>query len=189
MTVAVRIAWSPGLLALVLALGGCSETVDPTLEAEQAFTVYGYFNPRADTQAVRVIPIGMRIDEVASKTAEVVSTDLLTGETHVWRDSLVSFGDGSQGYVFFAPFQAAYEHAYRLDVAGPDGANPTYAEARVPPEAAPVRLAPEFGYRDLERFIALPVHWVGAPRVNDHPLRGWLRCHPSRRPLKGDRAP
>ena len=163
MIVAVRIGWLASSLAL--ALSGCSETVDPTLEAEQAFTVYGYFNPRSDTQAVRVIPIGERIDEMTSRTAEVVSTDLLTGEARAWQDSLVSFEDGSRGHVFFAPFRAAYEHTYRLDVAGPDGTDPAHAETDVPPEVVPVRLAPEFGYRDLERFIDLPVRWTGAPQL------------------------
>ena len=55
-----RVFWGIGLLWLVLVsslVSGCDESVNPILGTEEAFTFYGFFNPRSDTQAVIVYSI------------------------------------------------------------------------------------------------------------------------------------
>ena len=52
-----RILTAAALAVVLVASAGCEEGVDAVLESTQPFTLYGFFNPRSDTQAVRVFPI------------------------------------------------------------------------------------------------------------------------------------
>ena len=120
--------------ALVLLVStGCEESVDAVLESEQPFTLYGFLNPRADTQAVRVFPI----EPVLAPTrpegldAEVQSTNLVTGETVEWTNSVVHYADSTFGHVSYALFRPEYGHTYRFEIARSDGAT-TMVEVPVP---------------------------------------------------------
>ena len=88
------------------ALGACSDAVDPTLGTDRAFSLYGYLDPTADRQALRVAPIYDTIDAdtVAATPARVTSVERETGREVVWRDSAVTFRDGSVGHVFVADY-------------------------------------------------------------------------------------
>ena len=94
-----------GLAALAF-LGACSDSVDPTLGTEQAFSLYGYLDPSADRQALRVAPIVGTIvaDTARTLAATVTSEELGTGRTVAWRDSFVTYRDGSTGHVFVADY-------------------------------------------------------------------------------------
>ena len=52
-----------GAVLLTVALTtGCEESVNPVLGTDRAFTLYGFFNPQADTQAVRIFAIEGRLE-------------------------------------------------------------------------------------------------------------------------------
>lgn len=113
------------LFAVVLAaLAGCDEGVEPTAGEDRPYAIFGQFDVLADTQAVRVIEIAGTIDTLDPDTidARVASTLLQTGETRAWADSLVRFGDGTRGHVFFSPFQVKHGETHRLRVERSDGA-------------------------------------------------------------------
>ncbi|WP_457654292.1 hypothetical protein [Rhodocaloribacter sp.] len=159
-----RRAWI--VAALVMGAGlwaGCETSVDAVSGSDAAFSVFGFFNPLADTQAVRVFPVEglLVVSGPDPLDAEVTSTELETGEQRVWRDSVVQFLDGSFGHVYWSPFRAAHERTYRLEVARSDGAA-SVAEVETPPEVAPGVDVPVIDFRDVTLPVRVPVE---APRL------------------------
>ena len=151
------------LLLLVPLLAACEETVAPTLNTGAPFTLYGRLDPRADQQALRVVPIELDLapEDEAPLDAVVTVTNLASGEVVTMRDSLVRFSDGSLGHVFVAPFRAGYNAPYRVEARRADGAVSS-ADLRVPPLVRPVLEAP----RESALEVELPALWPAAPQVN-----------------------
>ena len=112
------------LAFLVMLSSGCEEDPNPFLGEDQPFTVYGFLNPKANRQLIRVIPVASLIDEVGvgADQATVRTTHVESGEMRVWKDSLVTFEDESTGVVFFSDFTPIHEETYRLEVIRDDGA-------------------------------------------------------------------
>ena len=151
----------PLLAALVVALGlsGCDTEIAPTSADGRAFTVWGQLDPTTNRQAVRIDPIRATIDDEVPFEGTVTSVDLATGVETAWRDSLVTFPDGSTGYVFLADYRPAYDSRVELRVTQ-GGEVTTYARVTVPPRVAPYFGALMVGARN-EIDLVLP----GAPRV------------------------
>lgn len=151
------------LLITAVTLAGCEEAVVPTSSGGLQFTLYGALDPKAQTQAVRVVPIRDRLEIPAPGPldASFTSTDLTTGEERVWRDSVVVLADGSSANVFVAPFRAQYGHTYRL-VADAEGGLPASVVVEVPPRVEPLRRGPFF----TSEGVSEEVRWLGAPRLN-----------------------
>lgn len=124
-------------LALLALLTGCDTSVDSAVGTDRAFSLYGILQPRSDTQWVRVYSIDDRLRPLPSEPLEatMTSTDLEGGATSSWRDSLIQEDDGRYAHVFWSPFRATYGHTYRVE-ATDDADRTTWAEVRVPPEAA-----------------------------------------------------
>jgi hypothetical protein len=122
------------IAAVLVVLAGCDEGIEPTAGEDRPFALYGQLDADADTQAVRVIAIAETIDTLDpdSIDARVVSTHLQRDETRAWGDSLVRYGDGTRGHVFFAPFEVEYNGTYHLRVERSDGAAATVT-VTVPP--------------------------------------------------------
>ncbi len=138
-----RLAFT-SMLALALLLGACVETVDPILESDRDFTLFGTLDMARDTQYVRVIPIRETLLPGPAAPLDVVFTseDLETGVRTVWRDSMVTFSNGASGHVFFAPLRLRAGHTYRIELQ-PNGSDVvTSAETTVPPAPRPT-VAPE----------------------------------------------
>ena len=150
------------LFGLLVLLTGCEDTVAPTGDAGRPFTLYGTLDPTAERQAIRVVTFRPTIEAADEEEidAEVVSTDLNTGETTVWRDSLVTFGQGRFGHVFHADFQPVYGHTYRVEARRSDGAAST-VEVEVPPLIEPIPLEAE-----RSGTIVLASLWPGPPELN-----------------------
>lgn len=151
------------LLALAL-LGGCDEAVDPILGTERVFTVYGYLDPTAARQAVRVYAIEGQLDpdtEPRPLDGAVRSVALATGAETVWRDSTVFFPDSTYGHVFHAAYTPAYGTDHRITVTRSDG-RAAEVTVRTPPDVTPEILAPE-----LLPVPILRVGYPGAPRLNE----------------------
>jgi hypothetical protein len=91
----------------LLALAACSEEVDPTGGADRPFSLYGYLDPTTDRQALRVVSIAplLTSDTSAAVPASVTSTERETGRAVEWRDSVVTYWDGSVGHVYVASYR------------------------------------------------------------------------------------
>ncbi|MDX1741802.1 MAG: hypothetical protein R3178_10930, partial [Rhodothermales bacterium] len=121
------------LLPLLIITWGCDDSVNPFVESDRYFSVFGALDMKADTQYVRVIPLdtSLVVSEQEPIDARVFLTDLNVGSTVEWTDSLFVFRDGSRGHVFYSPLRIQPEHRYRLEVVRSDGAA-SVAETTVP---------------------------------------------------------
>jgi len=151
------------LLVFALAVAGCADSVSPTFDADKPYTLYGVLDPTTEQQALRVVPFApdLTAQEPEPLGAAVTSTDLATGETITWRDSLVMFGDGQFGHVYFADFRPVYRRPYRIEAQRPDDAVSS-AELTMPPFVTPLAQAPRTPVGSVE----LSAIWPAAPRLN-----------------------
>lgn len=126
----------PPILLLVIALGltACEEAVNPFLESDRNYTLFGTLDLARDTQYVRVIPIRQALETDASAPLNISFTteDLQTGEIVDWRDSVVTFANGNVGHVFYAPMRVRSGHTYRVEVTPTEGTVVTSAETTAP---------------------------------------------------------
>jgi hypothetical protein len=152
------------LLALV-SLAACDESVSPTLDTGRPFSLWGSLDPTQELQALRIIPIEQTLEPQAADLldAEVVSRNLVTGETVVWEDSLIEFAGGAAGWVVTAPFQAAYGESYRITATRSDGAV-SAVNVRVPERVTPIVADPT---QSTVEGVRLPVIWPDTPRIHD----------------------
>ncbi|WP_412060668.1 hypothetical protein [Rubrivirga sp. IMCC45206] len=162
------------LLAAVPLVVGCEDSVDPTVGLDVPFSLYGQLDPTADRQAIRVAPIALSIDaDSLAIDAAVASTDLETGAVVAWRDSLVTFADGSTGHVFVADFTPRPGSAVRIDARRSDGAVSSVT-VEVPPLVEPVVEAAIY----IENGIGYRVRLSGAPRVLSGAFSVTVAGHP-----------
>ena len=162
-------------IAAAAPLAGCADAVDPTVGTAQAFSVYGYLDPTADRQALRVVPIEATLgaDTTAAVDAAVTSVEPATGRTAAWRDSAVTFRDGSVGHVFVADYTPTAGAAIEVTVRASDGRRATVA-VETPPLARPT-VGPALPDVNLTTY---PVTVAGVPRV----IAGTLRLFVTGRP-------
>lgn len=130
-------------LAVLILLSACEESVNPILETDRQFTLWGTLDMNSDTQYVRVVPIREELVP-AEGPLDVTfsSTDLNQDETITWRDSTVQFADGRLGHIFYAPLRVRPGHTYRIDVSAPSLPLVTSVETTVP-EVITAIVAPE----------------------------------------------
>lgn len=122
------------LAALCLGvISACDTSVEPFIETENYFTLFGTLDMAADTQFVRVTPIRSSLESSNDGPLPVrfTSTDLTTGIQRTWRDSVISFSNGQVGHVFYAPFRVKAGHEYQITVA--KGDSTSTASTVVPP--------------------------------------------------------
>lgn len=157
------------LAALVLPLTACDEGVDPTVGTDQVFTVWGYLDPTADQQAIRVVPIGNQIgtDSPGAIDANVTVTDQASGEAIAFRDSLVTFPNGSSGHVFIADWTPGFDRTYRVEVKRSADGKTATATIETPPAVAPVVGAPNSTIDE----VIYPITFGTAPNVFAAELR------------------
>ena len=153
----------PLLGLLALAAVGCEDSVVPVADTGRPFTLYAVLDPTEDRQALRVATFEPSLDATAGPEidAEVISTDLNTGESVTWTDSLVAFGEGRFGHVFHADFRPVYGHTYRVEARRSDGAVSS-AEVTVPPFVEPLPLETE-----TSGTVVLTTLWPGPPELNE----------------------
>ncbi len=151
------------VLCFAFVLLGCEEDVTAVLGTHSAYSMYGFFNARSDTQAVRIYAVEQRLDLVRPEKlgARVTSLDRQSGAQHVWQDSIVQFANSRYGHVFWAAFRADYGHRYTLEAVRSDDVT-SLVEVTVPPLSVPELVSPTVS----RGYVVLPVHWPGAPRLN-----------------------
>lgn len=136
----------PGLVFLVALafLASCDEGFVPIAPDGPPYSLWGNLDPTSDHQVIRVVPITERIDaepDFSGITFRSVNRD--TGEEQTWRDSIVTYDDGSQGLLFVSDFRPAYRDEYEVRAEGPNGET-AYARAAAPP-AVTLSFSPEPG--------------------------------------------
>lgn len=121
------------LIPVLVGLWGCANQIEPVAEGDQFFVIQGFLDADADTQFVRVEPTRTQLEQRADRplAATVTTTDLMTGQTVTWRDSLVALDDGGTGHLFIGLFRPQAAHTYRFVVTRPDGGT-TEAQTTVP---------------------------------------------------------
>ncbi len=162
---------------LSLLLSACEESVNPILESNQRFTIFGTLDMDLDTQYVRVIPIRrtLEIDASAPLNVTFTSTDLVAGETITWRDSLVGFPDGSFGHVFYTPLRLRPGHTYRVEVRSPDSDIITSAETTLPAEPQAIVVPEEIVFVFTTQVRASQqILWQGLSR-EPYNIEQWYR--------------
>lgn len=151
------------VLLTSLALTGCDEEIVAPPDLQAYYTLWGAFDPTADIQTVRVVPV---TDTISTGSAEplpvtVTSVELETGTEILWRDSVVTFQNGGIGHVFVADFMPRFgsNHVFRVV---DDNGTETSALVSVPALLEPIRQAPITG-----AGIKYSLLWVDAPRLNN----------------------
>lgn len=121
------------LAALFLAAGACDNTVDPFIETDRYFTIFGYLDTGTDRQVVRVVPLRHELEEDDGQPLDAVVTAIEeeSGAVYAWRDSVITFDDGSVGHVFVSDFRPIPGRTYQFEVQRGDGVT-TFARTVVP---------------------------------------------------------
>ncbi len=127
---------------LVALSAGCDDPfVDPFANDDRWFTVWGWIDPDAPVQEVRVIPVTRRPavitgtgDQNSDINARVFSIDLASGIETEWHHRLAPLSDGTYGHVFSADLFVRPMDSLRLEVRRSDG-KISWAQTRVPAPA------------------------------------------------------
>ena len=108
---------------LFLSLIGCEEDVAGPTGVDKPFSLYGVFNPRLSTQTVLVAPVeDLLVPESGDALGAVVtSTDLGSGKTYVWRDSVTANAAGQLDHIYWAEFTPGYGSRHRMEAVRSDG--------------------------------------------------------------------
>ena len=152
-----------GTLVVLSSLVGCEAAFSPVTDTGRPYTLWGALDPDGGQQALRVVPINLQldIDGDTEASAIVTSEALATGDVVTWRDSVVTYANGSNGLIYLADFQPDYGTRYRITATRSDGAATT-AYVEIPALVDPLVFLPEGGSGNLTN----PVAWLGAPRLN-----------------------
>jgi len=124
MTRSVWSAFSATLLMGLLFLGyGCDDTFEPFQENELHFSMYGVLDLHADTQWVRIMPVGQTLftDSPESNNTEVTLTRLSTGEKFSLNDSLFIFGNDAYVWNYWVPLTLHPNEVYKLSAISENG--------------------------------------------------------------------
>lgn len=157
-------AWlfAAAIVVLMWTGTGCEEAVDPVLQTDEAFTLYGFLDPSADRQAVRVYSIDGVLQNTTTDPmdADVRTINRRTGEEVVWSDSIITFEDRSVGHVFHAPFKAAFDTPYTLSATRSDGTSTT-VDIHTPPDGDTVIDK----ITSTRSQVVVELNWSNVPRI------------------------
>ncbi len=128
-----RYSFCAASLLSILSLAGCEEDVAGPTGVDEPFSLYGVFNPQLPMQTVLVAPVE---DLLVAESRDVLdavvtSTDLNSGKTYIWQDSVSANATGQLDHIFVADFFPAYDSRHRMDVVRSDGEH-TFVEVEVP---------------------------------------------------------
>jgi len=122
-------------IVIILVVAGCDNTIEPFVESERYFAIFGYLDADRDSHFVRIEPTRTN-PELGRQSFDVESvwtTDLDTGDRVFWSDSLLDLSNGTTGLLYFGKFKPVRGHTYRLEIMRTDGAT-TSVETTVPSE-------------------------------------------------------
>ncbi len=138
------------VLAGIVAFSGCDDTFEPLQPNNKyTFSIYGTLDVTADTQWVRVMPIGDRLfnDTPEPNGTVVTLKNLDTNATIILEDSLFVFGGPAYVWNYYTTSIIEPETRYELKASNPDGKSSS--ATIVTPKALQI---PQIGYnRPAER--------------------------------------
>jgi len=147
-------------LALLFGLilwSGCEEDVNPFVEEDRYFTVFGYLDTAVDQQFLRVIELRTEFATAGDQSIDaiVTTTERETGFVTVWRDSLVSFEDGTIGHIFVGDLRPVPGLHYVLDVTKSDGKRAS-ATTLVPAQPNVILSEPQAAFVGVTQKVVWP---------------------------------
>lgn len=159
------------LLTALVSLG-CEEAVNPVALTEEAFSLYGFLDPTADRQAVRVFSIDGVLENTRAEPMDAVfkTRNLVTGDELVWRDSIITFDNRSVGHVFVGDFQPGFDTPYELTVTSSDGRQ-TRVDIRTPADGE-ARVA---NIASARSQVVVELEWTNVPRIIQTQSSYWVR--------------
>lgn len=151
---------------------GCEESVDPVLDTDEVFTLYGFLDPSADRQAIRIFSIDGVLQNTAATPmdADVRTTNRQTGEEVVWKDSIITYDDQSVGHVFHAPMSVSFDTPYRLTATRSDGRS-TSVDIQTPPDGDTVIDK----ITSTRSQVVVELAWSNIPRILQTELSYFVR--------------
>lgn len=112
------------VFVLMIAVGSCDDTFEPLQENDRyVFSMYGSLDILADTQWVRIMPIGKSLlpETVDDARALVELTRLSDGSTVILEDSVFVFGGGTPVLNYYTDQKIHPDETYRLVAKSTDG--------------------------------------------------------------------
>jgi hypothetical protein len=109
---------------LPFTMGSCNDTFEPLQENDRyVFSMYGSLDVHADTQWVRIMPIGKTLlpETVDNARAEVELTRLSTGESVSFKDSVFIFGGTTTVLNYWTTERIFPNETYRLKATDVNG--------------------------------------------------------------------
>lgn len=144
------------VLVILVSVSGCDSTFEPLKPSDDiVFSMFGTLDLHADTQWVRVMPVGKKLlpnDSTISR-AEVTLTRLETGETVTMRDSLFAFRNNTFILNYWTDTPLHPEEDYLL-VAESDDGRTSRAMVSIPP-ALP-RPITNYSTEEEEGVVVIP---------------------------------
>lgn len=120
----LKILFPTLILLVIVAISGCDDTFEPLQPNDKyAFSMYGSLDVTADTQWVRVMPIGERLfNNIPDPNGTVVTLKNLESNISVTlEDSLFEFGGPAYVWNYYTTVQLEPETMYELKAVAPDG--------------------------------------------------------------------
>lgn len=120
----IKILFPSLILLVVFAISSCNDTFEPLQPNDKyAFSMYGTLDVTADTQWVRVMPIGERLfNNIPDPNGTVVTLKNLESNISVTlEDSLFEFGGPAYVWNYYTTMQLEPETMYELKAVAPDG--------------------------------------------------------------------
>lgn len=124
-------AW---IVLLCLGISGCDTAFNPLIEnRDRHYSVFGVLDQAADTQWVRVMPVGDSLFSGKSVPNEVrvYLTELESGNRTELRDSLIRYSDNVYAWNYWTDSEIKSGSTYKLEVIGP-GEKQSSAETTIP---------------------------------------------------------
>ena len=156
------------MITVGVLFSACEEGVDPILESDRFFSLYGFLDMNRDTQFVRVDEVRptLAITDASPIDAQFTSIDLVTGDVLEWRDSVFSFDNGTYAHIFYAPFRVIPSHTYQMEAVRSDGAT-SLAVTTVPERPLPQIQEPIIRFVGTATLLYQTVLWQGVTRETD----------------------
>ncbi len=123
--------------------------------------MWGAFNPDLEKNGVRLFEIHptIRILQPEEIDARVEVTDMESGVTEVWRDSVVQLDDGDFRHVYWSASPIEYNHSYEVKAVRSDGES-VRALVTVPDS---LRIAVQEADQGQVTDIFVPIDIIGTP--------------------------
>lgn len=144
------------ILLLVLTEAGCDSAFEPIKKNDEVvFSMFGTLDLHADTQWVRVMPVGETLlpTGTAGEKAEVTLTRMETGETITLNDSVFTFRNNTAVTNYWTDIRLHPEEEYTLKAEAPDGRSSRATVTIPPPLPRPLI---DYSEDDEEGLVIVP---------------------------------